>query len=115
MVGTVAYMSPEQAQGQPVDARSDIFSFGLVLYEVLSGKRAFTGETAFATMSAIVRDEPLPLQAPAALSGIVKRCLAKQVGERYQTMTEVKAALEQAGVKPARLTDLPSPCCRSPT
>ena len=58
VVGTVAYMSPEQAQGQPVDARSDIFSFGLVLYELLSGNRAFAGESAFATMSAIVRDKP---------------------------------------------------------
>jgi TolB-like protein len=93
VVGTVAYMSPEQAQGQPVDARSDIFSFGLVLYEVLSGKRAFTGETPFATMSAIVRDEPLPLNAPSPVMGIVKRCLAKQVGERYQTAGGLRSAL----------------------
>ena len=101
VVGTVAYMSPEQAQGQTVDARSDIFSFGLVLYEVLSGKRAFTGETPFATMSAIVREEPAPMQAPAALQRIVQRCLAKQPSSRFQTMTEVKTELEKAEVKPA--------------
>jgi serine/threonine-protein kinase len=99
VVGTVAYMSPEQAQGQPVDARSDIFSFGLVLYEVLSGKRAFTGETAFATMSAIVRDEPSPMQAPALLGRIVLRCLRKLPSERFQTMTEVREALEQISSK----------------
>ena len=90
VVGTVAYMSPEQAQGQAVDARSDMFSFGLVLYEMVSGRRAFTGETAFATLSAIVRDEPSPIQAPAALERILRRCLGKQPSARYRTMTEVK-------------------------
>lgn len=95
VIGTVAYMSPEQAQGQPVDARSDIFSFGLVLYEMLSGRRAFAGESAVATALALVKDEPLPLQASPALDRIVRRCLAKQPSGRYQTMSEVKAALEQ--------------------
>jgi len=95
VVGTVAYMSPEQAQGQLVDTRSDIFSFGAVLYEVLSGRRAFAGDTAFATMSSIVRDEPSPLQAPATLVRIVRQCLAKQPEQRFQTVTEVRAALEQ--------------------
>jgi TolB-like protein/predicted Ser/Thr protein kinase/Tfp pilus assembly protein PilF len=101
VVGTVAYMSPEQAQAQPLDARSDIFSFGLVLYEVLSGKRAFAGETPFATMSKIVSDEPLPLQAPAALERIVTRCLRKSMAERFQTMTEIRKALQQISAKPA--------------
>jgi TolB-like protein/predicted Ser/Thr protein kinase len=101
VVGTVAYMSPEQAQGQAVDARSDIFSLGLVLYEVLSGRRAFTGETAFATMSAIVRDEPSPVQAPAPLGRIVLRCLRKAASERFQTMTELREALEQMSAKSA--------------
>jgi len=99
VVGTVAYMSPEQAQGQVVDARSDIFSFGLVLYQLLSAKRAFAGETAFATMSAIVRDEPPPLAAPATLERIVNRCLRKSPSERFQTMTEIRKALEQISVK----------------
>jgi serine/threonine-protein kinase len=100
VVGTVAYMSPEQAQGQPVDARSDIFSFGLMLYEVLSGKRAFTGESAFAIMSAIVRDEPSPLQVPATLERLVKRCLRKSPSDRFQAMTEIRKALEQISEKP---------------
>ena len=58
ILGTAAYMSPEQAEAKPADARSDIFSFGLVLYEMLSGRRAFTGDSAVAIMAAIVRDEP---------------------------------------------------------
>ena len=99
--GTAAYMSPEQAQGQAVDARSDVFSFGAVLYEVLSGRRAFRGDTPFATMTAVVNEEPPPLEAPAALERIVSRCLAKQPRERFQAMAEVTTALEQAVVKPA--------------
>jgi eukaryotic-like serine/threonine-protein kinase len=99
VVGTVAYMSPEQAQGQEVDARSDIFSFGLVLYEMVSGRRAFPGKTAIATMSAIMKDEPSPMQGPAALERIVQRCLAKQPSARYQTIAEVKAELEKGSVK----------------
>jgi TolB-like protein/tetratricopeptide (TPR) repeat protein/predicted Ser/Thr protein kinase len=100
VVGTVAYMSPEQAQGQPVDARSDIFSFGSVMYEVLSGRRAFAGDTAFATMSSIVRDEPSVLQAPAGLVRLVRQCLAKHPEGRFQTMTQVRAALEQISATP---------------
>ena len=96
MVGTVAYMSPEQAQGLAVDTRSDIFSFGLVLYEMLSGKRAFRGDTPLATLAAIVKDEPGPLAAPDPLERIVKRCLAKQAAQRFQTITDVRTALEQA-------------------
>ena len=100
IVGTVAYMSPEQAQGHTVDARSDVFSFGAVLYEVLSGRRAFAGETPFATLSAVVNDSPPVLEAPAALERIVSRCLAKQPRDRFQSMADVAAALEQASVKP---------------
>src|SRR5580704_12826446 len=78
IVGTPAYMSPEQAQGQYVDARSDIFSFGLVLYTMVSGRKPFSGETPFATLSALVKEEPSPLQAPPELQRIVLKCLAKQ-------------------------------------
>ena len=99
ILGTVAYMSPEQAQGQPADARSDIFSFGLVLYEMLSGRRAFSGSSASETIAALLRDEPASLKTSPALEKIVKRCLGKQPSERYQTMSEVKVALEKA-VKP---------------
>ncbi len=95
VVGTVAYMSPEQAQGLPVDARSDIFSFGAVLYEMLSGRRAFRGPTPIATITAVVKEEPAPVDASPVMRRIVGRCLAKQAAQRFQTMNEVKAALEQ--------------------
>jgi serine/threonine protein kinase len=96
VLGTVAYMSPEQAQGQPADARSDIFSFGLVLYEMLSGRKAFSGESPPLILAALLRDEPAPLQTSPSLEKIVQRCLSKQPSGRYKTMSEVKAALEQA-------------------
>ncbi len=95
ILGTIAYMSPEQAQGQPADARSDIFSFGLVLYEMLSGKRAFSGDNFLAILVALQRVEPPPLQASPSLEKIVRRCLAKQPSVRFQKMSEVKTALEQ--------------------
>jgi serine/threonine-protein kinase len=100
IVGTVAYMSPEQAQGLAVDARSDVFSFGAVLYEVLSGRRAFRGDTPFATITAVVNEEPPPLEAPASLERIVRRCLAKQPRERFQAMEDVTAALGHVAMKP---------------
>jgi TolB-like protein/predicted Ser/Thr protein kinase len=95
VLGTIAYMSPEQAQGQPADARSDIFSFGLVLYEMLSGRRAFSCDSNYSLMNAIVKGEPPPLQSSFVLTKIVSRCLAKQPLARYQTISEVKTALEQ--------------------
>jgi serine/threonine protein kinase/Tfp pilus assembly protein PilF len=91
--GTPAYMSPEQAEGKPLDARSDVFSLGAVLYEVLSGTRAFGGDTAAQVVSAVLRDDPPPL-APPPLERIVRRCLAKQAAERFPSMHEVKVALE---------------------
>ena len=99
VVGTVAYMSPEQAQGQTVDERSDVFSFGAVLYEMLSGRLAFRGDSPLATMAAVVAAEPPPLEAPPALERIVRRCLAKQPEARFQTMADVKRALEQTATR----------------
>jgi serine/threonine protein kinase len=96
ILGTAAYMSPEQAQGQRADARSDIFSFGLVLYEMLSGRRAFGGANLLATMAALVKDESPKLQTTPSLAKIVQRCLAKQPSSRFQKMSEVKTALERA-------------------
>jgi serine/threonine protein kinase/tetratricopeptide (TPR) repeat protein len=96
ILGTVAYMSPEQAQGQPADIRSDIFSFGLVLYEMLSGKRAFSGDSNYAVMDSIVKQDPPPMQASPPLEKTVKQCLEKDPAERYQTMSEVKDALDKS-------------------
>jgi serine/threonine-protein kinase len=93
ILGTAAYMSPEQAEAKPVDARSDIFSFGSVLYEMLSGRVAFTGDSAIAVMAAIVRDQPASLEAPPAVEAIVTRCLRKSPADRFQSMAEVKDAL----------------------
>jgi serine/threonine protein kinase len=95
IAGTPGYMSPEQAQGGPIDARSDIFSFGVVLWEVLSGRPAFGGDSAAEVLSAVLRDDPPPLD-PSALAQVVKRCLEKQASKRYQTAGELRAALEGA-------------------
>jgi len=86
-------MSPEQASGNTVDARSDIFSFGAVLYEMLCGQRAFDGGSNVAMMAAVLRDEPQPLHSTPELVQIVRRCLRKSPADRFQTMTEVKASL----------------------
>jgi serine/threonine-protein kinase len=99
VMGTVAYMSPEQARGQKVDARSDLFSLGLMLYEMLAGQRPFAGLTTSETMAAILRDQPPPLpqhcaEASPELPQIVGKCLAKERAARYQSADELVAALK---------------------
>jgi serine/threonine-protein kinase len=98
VIGTPAYMSPEQAQGHAIDVRSDIFSFGAVLYEILSGTRAFQGEAMIQVLVAVVQGVPRPLEAPPALQQIVMRCLAKDPAGRFQSMTEVRQALERVTI-----------------
>jgi len=100
VVGTAAYMSPEQAEGKPVDARSDIFSFGCLLYEMLTGRRAFQADTNASTIAAILRDDPKPVTQivaglPAELDRIVKRCLRKDPAQRIRHMDDLKLALEE--------------------
>ena len=97
VLGTAAYMSPEQAQGMPTDARSDVFSLGAVLYELLSGRRVFDRGSFLDTLNAVVREEPPPLESPA--SAVVKRCLAKQPSQRFQSMADVNTALRQLRAK----------------
>ena len=91
--GTVPYMSPEQLRGEAADARSDIFSFGAMLYEMITGRQPFTAESAAATISAILTSEPPPLaryasNVPEELQRIVRKCLEKDRGRRYQTMSD---------------------------
>ena len=96
IVGTVAYMSPEQAQGKPVDARSDVFSLGAVLYEMAMGKQAFARDSRLDTLTAILRDQPAPLPTtvPTGLRSVIQRCLVKEAAQRYQQASEVRATLE---------------------
>jgi TolB-like protein len=95
ILGTPAYMSPEQASGCPVDERSDIFSLGTVVYEMLTGRRPFIGYSTASTLAAILRDEPPAIpNVPPAVTHLVKRCLCKDISERFQTALEVRAAIE---------------------
>jgi Tol biopolymer transport system component len=111
VMGTAAYMSPEQVRGLPADARSDIFAFGSVLYEMLGRRRAFPGETAAETMSSVLRDEPASLEEldptlPAAIDRVVKRCLEKRPEERFQSARDVAFALD--AVAAGRAAGVPS-------
>jgi TolB-like protein/Flp pilus assembly protein TadD len=101
VLGTVGYMSPEQVRGQPADARSDLFSFGCVLYEMVTGRRAFECETAAETMTAILRDEPPdPMRSgkdlPAELGRVIRQCLAKSPDERFQSSHDLALSLRAA-------------------
>ncbi|MBN2318513.1 MAG: serine/threonine-protein kinase [Acidobacteria bacterium] len=96
IVGTVAYLSPEQAEGKEIDSRSDIFSFGSVLYEMITGSRAFQGDSKISTISAVLNKEPAPLSPdiPHDLEKAILRCLRKDPARRWQTMSDLKVALE---------------------
>nr|MBA3949934.1 SUMF1/EgtB/PvdO family nonheme iron enzyme [Acidobacteriota bacterium] len=111
-----AYMSPEQAQGQPVDARSDMFSFGAVLYEMIAGRRPFAGSTDVGVISSILKDEPPPIrgarpEVSAAVEAIVERALMKDRDARYQTASAMRADLLDVC---ARMTRPPDVAWRRP-
>ena len=100
ILGTAAYMSPEQAEGKPIDARSDVFSFGSMLYEMLSGRRPFQGDSTASTIASVLREEPAPIGRvveglPRDAEKIVRRCLRKDPDHRFQTMADLRVALQE--------------------
>ena len=105
VMGTPRYMSPEQARGEAVDKRTDIWAFGCVLYELLAGKAAFPGETQAATIAAIQEREPdfkaLPAATPALIRELLRRCLRKDVAGRLPDIAKARAAIEKAEMEPA--------------
>ena len=103
VMGTVGYMSPEQVRGQEADHRSDIFSFGVILYEMLSGRRAFDGESAIEVMNAILKEDPPELmatgaQAPQGLERLIRRCLEKKPEQRFHSAHDLGYALEALSI-----------------
>jgi hypothetical protein len=112
VMGTVGYMSPEQTEGKAIDGRSDIFSFGTILYEMVTGRRAFSGSSRISTLAAILHVEPAPAativdDVPDALEKLIARCLAKKPEERFPNIDSVKAAL-------ARILETRGPGLRIP-
>jgi serine/threonine protein kinase len=113
IVGTFQYMSPEQIEGKELDGRSDIFSLGAVLYEMLTGQRAFDGKSQLSVASAILEKEPAPLSSykpmtPPALDHAIRRCLAKDPEERWQTARDLALELKWMG-EPGSQTGVPAP------
>ncbi len=108
VMGTVGYMSPEQAAGRPVDSRSDLFSLGSVLYEMLAGRRPFGGGSVAGALAALLRDDPPPLEGvDPKIAQIVGKCLEKDVGERFQSAGELRSAIA-AGAAPNAENELAS-------
>ena len=100
ILGTVAYMSPEQAEGKKVDPRSDVFSLGTIFHEMATGERPFRGDTKMSTIGSILRNQPAPVTEhngalPRHLSRIIRRCLAKDPDRRYQTALDLRLELEE--------------------
>src|SRR5271156_2019323 len=99
LLGTAAYMSPEQAKAKPVDRRADIWAFGCVLYEMLTGKMAFRGETVTDTLAAVIKEEPdlsqLPPSTPVRVRVLLQRCLQKDPKQRLQAIGDARIALEE--------------------
>jgi serine/threonine protein kinase len=109
IVGTFQYMSPEQVEGKELDARTDIFSLGAVLYEMLTGKRAFEGKSQLSVASAILEKEPTPISSvkpltPANLDHAIRRCLAKDLEERWQTARDLAVELRWIGESGSQVT-----------
>jgi serine/threonine protein kinase len=101
ILGTLQYMSPEQAEGQEADARSDIFSFGAVLYEMLTGRKAFEGKSAASVLASVMKGEPAAApELTGVLEPVLRRCLAKDPEERWQSASDLKWAIENLKPEP---------------
>jgi Tol biopolymer transport system component len=117
ILGTAAYMSPEQARGKPVDRRADVWSFGVVLYEMLAGRRLFEGETVTDVLAAVVRQEvdwsALPAATPSGVRALLQRCLERDSRQRLRDIGEARIALERAGADgPSAAAPAPAPSRR---
>jgi serine/threonine protein kinase len=113
ILGTVGYMSPEQAAGRPADFRSDQFALGVIVYEMLTGRRAFARPTAVETLSAVIREEPTPLSSlrggiPRRLEEAIATCLAKRAEDRFASTRDLVAALESAATASSTLSEAPT-------
>ncbi len=106
ILGTPAYMSPEQARGLPVDKRTDIWAFGCVLFEMLSGRGAFAAETASDSLAKVIEREPdwhaLPAGVPESIRRLVKRCLRKDPADRLHDIADARIEIDEAVTTPAR-------------
>ena len=113
ILGTTGYMSPEQAKGRPADTRSDIWAFGVVLYEMLSGKSTFTGETVIETLGSVLKSEPnwaaLPNTTPPRIRALLVRCLQKDRKRRLQSIADGRIEIEEALSEPAAPAMTPVP------
>ena len=118
LLGTAAYMSPEQAKARPVDRRADIWAFGCVLYEMLTGKHAFDGETVTDTLAAVIKEEPdwslLPGGTPARVRVLLQRCLQKEAKQRLRDIGDARISLEEIlsgrAQEPIATTPAPASC-----
>ena len=118
MLGTLGYMAPEQVRGQPIDHRADIFAFGAILYEMLSGRRAFQGATTADTLAAILGSDPVlsigdDRQVGPGMTRIVARCLEKNQGSRFQSASDLAFALEAISTQSATVTTPLAPAART--